>query len=70
MSKDQVKAFWDYIQSLLDVSGDVWLGFFTACVLLRLILVIKGYPGLTMPEATAYSFAVGAFAYSNKGPKV
>lgn len=70
MTRDNFKGWLDYLQSLLDIDGDCWLGLFTGSIIIRLILTLKGYPSLTMPEATAYSFAVSAFAYSNRGPKV
>lgn len=68
--KEQIKAWWDYIQSLLDIDGDVWMGLLTAVYIYRILAVLWRQPPVTMAEATLYSAAVGAFAYSNKGPKV
>ena len=61
-----LKERWDQIQAFLDISGDVWMGLFTTIILVRLILVLKGYAPLTPSEAATYSSAVAAFAYSNK----
>jgi hypothetical protein len=69
MNKEQLKKNWDYIQSLLDIDGDVWMGLFTLIILARLVLVCKGCAVLTTAEAATYASAVGAFAYSNRGPK-
>jgi hypothetical protein len=65
-----VQEYWNKVQKFLDVDGDVWMGLFTAFILARLILVLKGYPPLTLPESGAYSSAVGAFAYSNRKDKL
>lgn len=62
----RIKAYWDYIQFLLDIDGDVWMGAFTAVVLIRILLVISGHCPLTNSEAVCYGSAVTAFAYSNK----
>lgn len=64
---DKIKFYWDYLQSLLDLDGDIWMGLFTAIILVRLIYVLKGGHPLNASEAAVYSSAVGAFAYSNKG---
>lgn len=69
MSREQLKTWWDYVQSLLDIDGDVWMGLFTGVVVLRLVLAAFGKAALTAAEAAAYGSAIGAFAYSNKGPK-
>lgn len=67
MNREQFKASWDYIQSLLDIDGDVWMGLLTAVYIYRILAVLWGQPAVTVAEATIYSAAVGAFAYSNKG---
>ncbi len=67
--RNKLKQLWEDAQKVIDLHGDTWLGMFTALVLLRILLVLSGHTPLTMSEATAYSSAVGAFAYSNRGPK-
>lgn len=62
--KEQIKAYWDYLQSLLDIDGDVVMLGFTSAVVYKLL-----YGTLTANDAAVYSSAVVAFAYSNKGPK-
>ncbi len=69
MNRDQLKDWWDYIQSLFDIDGDIWMGLLTIVYIYRILAVLWGQPPVTMAEATLYSAAVGAFAYSNKGPK-
>jgi hypothetical protein len=67
---DKFKAWWDSVQALLDIDGDVWMGLFTGFILFRLIGVpLWHWPPLTGSEAGTYASAVGAFAYSNRGPK-
>jgi hypothetical protein len=63
---NRLKAWFDYIQFLLDIDGDCWLGAFTFIVLVRLYMVLKGYAPLTNAESCAYGSAVASFAYSNK----
>lgn len=65
----KIKAWWDNIQSLLDLDGDIYMGAFTATIILRLLLVHWGWPHLTNAEAAAYTGAIGSFAYSNRGQK-
>jgi len=70
MTKEQFKAYWDYLQSICDIDGDVWMGLFTAFILLRIIGVpLFHWVPLTASESAAYGTAVGAFAYTNKGGK-
>lgn len=64
MTKEQLKAGWDYIQGLLDIDGDVVMLAFTAAVVYKIL-----HTGLNASDAAAYASAVGCFAYSNKGPK-
>jgi hypothetical protein len=61
---DKLKAYWDYIQSLLDIDGDVVMLGFTGAVIYKIL-----HHGLTPSDAAAYASAIGCFAYSNKGPK-
>lgn len=65
-----IKEGWEYIQSLLDIDGDVWMGLLTALYIYRILAVVWGKAPVTMAEAGIYASAVTAFAYSNKGPKV
>lgn len=67
---DKIQAIWDKIQAFLDISGDVWMGCFTAAIVFRTIYAALGHVAITAAEAAAYASAVSAFAYSNKGPKV
>lgn len=60
----KIKAWWDYIQLLLDIDGDCWLGLFTLVVVYKV-----AHGGLNISDAAAYGSAVGAFAYSNNKPK-
>lgn len=64
--KLKIKAGWDYIQSLLDIDGDVVLLAFTGAVIFKIL-----HGGLNASDAAAYASAIGAFAYSNVngGPK-
>lgn len=66
MTRESAKQLWDYIQSLLDIDGDVWLGLLTALFIYRILAVIWGQPPVTVSEAAIYSAAVGSFAYSNR----
>jgi hypothetical protein len=67
---DKIQYYWDKVQDLFDVSGDMWMGLFTAFILVRIIAVLTRHaPPLTSAEAATYSSAVAAFAYSNKGGK-
>lgn len=62
--KNTIKLWWDWLQSLLDIDGDVVLLAFSAVVMWA---IVKGV--LNTAGAAAYASAVGAFAYSNRGPK-
>lgn len=64
---EKIKFYWDWFQSMLDIDGDVWMGLLTAIYAYRIVAVLWGKPPVTVAEATLYSAAVGAFAYSNKG---
>jgi hypothetical protein len=68
---DKLTAWFDKVQDLLDLNGDIWMALFTAFILWRIAAVIWHHAPLTASEAGTYSSAVMAFAYSNKGkPKV
>lgn len=64
---EKIQYYWDKVQDLFDISGDLWMGIFTAIILVRLVYVLKGGKPLSTSEAAVYASAVGAFAYSNKG---
>lgn len=64
MNRDQLKGWWDYIQTLLDIDGDVVMLGFTGAVIYKLL-----YRTLTPSDAAVYASAVTAFAYSNRSPK-
>jgi sugar/nucleoside kinase (ribokinase family) len=66
---EKIQLYWDKIQDLFDISGDLWMGLFTTAILARLLLVLKGYAPMTTAEAGTYGSAVLAFAYSNRGPR-
>jgi hypothetical protein len=66
---DKVRVAWEYIQDLLDVRGDVIMLAFSSAMIGRIVLSAFGHAPLTASEAAAYASAIGAFAYSNKGPK-
>ena len=62
MTKEQLKAGWDFIQSLLDIDGDVVMLIFTGAVIWKIL-----HGGLNLNDAAAYGSAVTCFAYSNRG---
>lgn len=67
---DKIQAYWNKIQTLLDIDGDVWVGAFAFVFIVRLLAPFKGYPHLTASEAAVWSATIGSFAYSNRGPKI
>lgn len=67
MNREQAKAWWDWVQSMFDIDGDVWLGLFTAAIVFRLVYSAFGHVPITGAEAAAYGSAIGSFAYSNTG---
>lgn len=67
---EKFKAIWSYIQDLLDVRGDVIMLAFSSAMIFRVVLSAFGHAALGPSEAAVYASAIGAFAYSNKGPKV
>lgn len=64
--REQIKMWWEWIQDMLDVNGDVVMLGFTGAVVYKLL-----YGRLTPSDAAVYSSAIAAFAYSNvgKGPR-
>jgi hypothetical protein len=66
---NKLKAGWEYVQDLLDVRGDVIMMAYSSVMIARVALAAFGHAALTAAEAAAYASAIGAFAYSNKGPK-
>lgn len=64
-----IQFLWNNVQDLADISGDVWLGLFTAAIVFRVVYAAFGHAPMTGAEAAAYGSAIGSFAYSNKGPK-
>jgi hypothetical protein len=64
-----IKKYWEYIQDLLDVRGDVIMMAFSSAMIFRVLWSSFGHAPLGPSEAAAYASAIGAFAYSNKGPK-
>lgn len=69
MTREQLKVWWEYIQELFALNGDTWMAAFTLAIITRVLLAGFGHSPLTVSEAAAYSSAIGAFAYSNKGPR-
>lgn len=65
----KIKEHWDAVQKIFDIDGDVYLGIFTLAIIFRLVLAGYGRAPINMAEAAAYGSAIGAFAYSNRGPR-
>jgi hypothetical protein len=61
---DKIKLYWDWVQSMLDIDGDVVMLAFTGAVIFKILR-----HGLNASDAAAYASAIGCFAYSNKGGK-
>ena len=66
---DKTKAFWEYLQGLLDIKSGTVMAVFTGVVIVRLLAVLKGSSPITLSEAAVYSTCVAAFGYSNGGTK-
>lgn len=67
---DKLIALSKRFQLLLDLTGDTWLGMFTALIMARIGMAAFHFPSLTMAEAAAYASCVTAFAATNiGGPK-
>jgi hypothetical protein len=68
---EKVKQVWEYLQDLMDVSGDSIMAVMSTVFIIRVALsAMSKFPPLTASEAAMYASAIGAFSYSNKGPKV
>lgn len=69
MTRQTLKDWWDYVQALFDLDGDLWMSAFTAVILVRLMGVpLWHWSAVTPSESALYASAITAFAYSNKGP--
>jgi hypothetical protein len=66
---DKIQYYWNKIQDLLDVSGDSIMFVMTSVFIARIAFAMFGYKPLNGSEAAMYASAIGAFSYSNKGPK-
>lgn len=64
---DKLKALWQYIQDLMDVSGDSIMMVLTSAFIFRVVYAAFGHAALNPSEAAMYASAIGSFAYSNKG---
>lgn len=62
----KIKNGWEWVQDLLDVSGDSIMAVFTGVLIFRLMYTALGHAAITPAEAMAYSSAIAAFGYSNK----
>jgi len=58
----KIKFYWEYLQDLLDVNGDVIMLCFSAVILYKI-----HYHVVTQWDAAVFASAIAAFAYSNKG---
>lgn len=65
---NKIKFYWEYVQDILDLNGDVVMLIFTGIILYRLVAVVFGQQPINANEAAVYGSAVVAFAYSNKKP--
>lgn len=68
----KIKEIWEYIQDLMDVSGDSIMAVMSSVFIARVAMSAWAkFPPLTASEAALYASAISSFAYSNKGgPKV
>lgn len=69
MNRDQIKALWEYIQSLMEIRGGLYVDAFAIVILIRLLGPLFKFPPLSVQEAGTWAATIGAFAYSNGGPK-
>lgn len=60
----KVKWWWDWIQSLFDLDGDMIMAIFSIAIIYKIVA-----HGLNCSDAAAYASAITCFAYSNKGGK-
>lgn len=68
---DKLQAIWDKVQDLLDVRGDVVMLAISSAFILRIVAALSPkFAPINASEAAFYASAIGAFAWSNKGPKV
>lgn len=64
----KIQQLWEYVQGLLDVSGDSIMAVMSTVFIIRVAAsMFSKYPPLTASEAAMYASAIGAFSYSNKG---
>ena len=66
MTKEGIRAFWDYIQGLADIKGGPLLAGMTIVFVARVALSAFGHPGLNASEAAVYASAMGALAVTNR----
>jgi hypothetical protein len=67
---EKIKALGQYIQDLLDFSGDSIMAVMSVVFIMRVAASVwPKFPPLTASEAAFYSSAIASFAYSNRGPK-
>lgn len=65
---DKIKQAWQYIQDLMDVSGDSIMAVMSVVFIARIAMSAwSRYPPLTASESAFYASAIASFAYSNKG---
>lgn len=68
MITDKIKAAWEYVQDLMDVSGDSIMMVMSSVFIARVALSAwTRFPPLTTAEAAMYASAIASFSYSNKG---
>lgn len=68
MTKEQLKAWWDYLQDLFSLKAGLYIDAFAVVMLVRLLAPLKGYPQMNAAEAGMWAATITAFAYS-KGSK-
>lgn len=65
---DKIKQVSEYIQNLLDFSGDSIMAVMSVVFIVRVALsAFSKYPAITTSESAFYASAIASFAYSNKG---
>lgn len=64
----KIQQIWQYIQDLMDVSGDSIMALMSAVFIARVAMSAwSKFPPLTTSESAFYASAIASFAYSNKG---
>lgn len=63
----KLKAMWEYIQDLMDVSGDTIMCVMSSVFIMRVAMSMLGKPPITSAEAAMYASAIATFGYSNRG---